>query len=251
MKNLITPNLSSLVIYTSTSSWIKKFFLLTVLMSTAAFSTHSFANPSATGYTNYVTDTLRTPLRTNPTHRHKIIRMLPPGSKVTILKANNDGWSNVIFNHRGRDIKGWLPSASLQNMPIAQDRLTKQTEKVGTLTKENTQLKVDFSTLTTRYEETSEELREIKSESFQIESELSQLKAISGQSIQIGQENEQHIKRIKILTDENIIMKERISQAEDVVQRQWFLTGAGVLLLGVLLGRFFRKPTKKNKWNSL
>jgi len=53
------------------------------------------------------------------------------------------------------------------------------------------------------------------------------------------------------LEAKNNLLQEQLNQAADVVQRQWFLTGGGVLLLGILLGIFLRVPRKKKGWDSL
>jgi SH3 domain protein len=219
-------------------------FTSLTLLSTPSFSVQS-------GYTNYVTDAIKTPLRQSPGYRYKIKRMLKPGSKVTILEVNDDGWANVSYRYKGRNITGWMPTVSLQNSPIARVKLKAQIEKTAKTEKKYNQLKSEISTLDDRYVESSTELKKIKAENFQLENELSDLKEISGKSIQINQQNKEFVSKIKSLESENTMMKERLSQAEDIVQRQWFLTGGGVLLLGLLLGRFFRPPSKKKRWDSL
>lgn len=219
------------------------------LISLTLLSTASFSAPSA--YTNYVTDSNKIPMRKAPGYKYRIKRMLKPGSKVTITKVNDEGWANVIYRYKGRNITGWMPSISLQNTPVAKVKLKLQIAKTADVEKKYNQLKVEIAALDDRYIESSSELKKIKAENFQLEGELSELKAISGKSIQINQKNEAFISKIKVLESENIIMKERISQAEDIVQRQWFLTGGGVLLLGLLLGRFFRLPNKKKRWDTL
>lgn len=225
------------------------FALIALTIAFSSVSSSSFAVQA--GYTNYVTDASKIPLRSNPGYKYKITRMLKPGSKVTISKVNDDGWAKVVYKYKGNDISGWMPSIVLQNIPIAKHRLQKQITKTSLIEKKYNQLKVEMSALTERHNEISSDLKNIKTENFQLENELNNLKAISGKSIAMNKQNAEYIDKIQTLSSENVILKERISQAEDIVQRQWFLTGGGVLLLGLLLGRFFRMPAKKNKWNSL
>ena len=224
----------------------------TLFLTIAITSITTFGSPTllAAGYTNYVTDSVKIPMRSNPGYKYKIKRMLKSGSKVTILEVNN-GWANVIYRYKGRNIEGWMPSSNLQNTPIAKVKLKNQIEKTADVEKKYNQLKIELSALDDRHKEASSELKNIKTENFQLESELTELKSISGKSIQISQQNDEYLSQVKALESENTIMKERISQAEDVVQRQWFLTGGGVLLLGLLLGRFFRLPSKKSRWDTL
>jgi len=213
------------------------------------FSTISFSAQS--GYINYVTDSLEVPIRTGAGYQYKIKKMIRSGSKVTILEVNQKRWAKVTYQHKGQTLNGWMPIITLQNTPITKTLLKKQIQKTSSIEKQHNQLKVEMTTLDERYKETSEELKKIKTENFQLESDLDELKSISGKSIQINQQNEKNIIEIKKLTTENSTIKDRLSQANDVVQRQWFLTGGGVLLLGLLLGRFFRIPTKKTRWDTL
>jgi SH3 domain protein len=223
--------------------------LITLVMTLSSVSSNSFAVQA--GYTNYVTDTSKIPLRSNPGYKYKIIRMLKPGSKVTISEVNDDGWAKVVYQYKGNSIDGWMPSIVLQNIPIAKHRLQKEITKTSAIEKKYNQLKVEMDALTNRHDEINRDLTNIKTENFQLENELNNLKAISGKSIEMNKQNAEYTVKIQKLNSENAILKERVSEAEDIVQRQWFLTGGGVLLLGLLLGRFFRLPAKKNKWNSL
>ncbi|MDG4812895.1 TIGR04211 family SH3 domain-containing protein [Hydrogenovibrio sp. 3SP14C1] len=203
------------------------------------------------GYTHYVTDSIEIPFRSQPGYKYKILRMLKSGTKVTILEVNDDGWARLIYNYKGDDIEGWMPSSVLQSQPIAKVEVQKQDRKIAKIEKELNQLNLEKNTLQSRFNDTAKELKEVKQDNFELNKQLEEIKAISGNAIQLNNENKQMVQQIEKLNNENAIMKEQIDQAKDVVQRQWFLTGGGVLLLGLLLGRFFRIPNRKNKWNTL
>lgn len=238
MKKLVKSNktILSLMIAVSASS---------VTYSSAALS------EVQSGYTHYVTDSIEIPFRSQPGYKYKILRMLKSGTKVTILEVNDDGWARLIYNHNGKDIEGWMPSSVLQSQPIAKVEVQKQDRKIAKIEKELNQLNLEKNTLQSRFNETAKELKEVKQDNFELNKQLEEIKAISGNAIQLNNENKQMAQQIEKLNNENAIMKEQIDQAKDVVQRQWFLTGGGVLLLGLLLGRFFRVPNRKNKWNTL
>ncbi|HBQ44993.1 MAG TPA: TIGR04211 family SH3 domain-containing protein [Thiomicrospira sp.] len=205
----------------------------------------------SSGYVNYVTDSIEVPLRSNPGYKFKIIRMVKSGSKVTIQEVNDKGWAKLTYRNKGRDFVGWMPTSMLQATPISATLLKKQTEKTSRIEKSLNQLKQEKETLQARLTIATEELNTVKQQNFELEKELQNIKKISGRSLEISEENNQLSQQINQLKSDNIIMKEQLSQASDVVQRQWFLTGGGVLLLGLILGRLFRMPAKKNKWDSL
>lgn len=205
----------------------------------------------ASDYTHYVTDSVEIPLRSKPGYKYKILRMLKSGTVVTITEVNEEGWAKLIYRYKGNDIEGWMPSSVLQSQPIAKFRLESQIKKTANIEKQYNQVQLEKETLQNRFQETSLELKETKKENFELNKKLENLQAISGDAINLYDQNQNMKQEIERLNNENAIMKEQIDQSEDVVQRQWFLTGGGVLLLGLLLGRFFRIPSRKNKWNSL
>lgn len=203
------------------------------------------------GYTHYVTDSIEIPLRSQPGYKYKIKRMLRSGTPVTILEVNEDGWVKLLYKQGNRKTEGWMPSSVIQSQPIAKQQLEEKDNKIARIEKELNQLTLEKETLQSRFDETDTELKSVKQQNFELNKQLEDIQAISGQTMQLNEENQVMAQQIEKLKNENAIMKEQIDQAEDVVERQWFLTGGGVLLLGLLLGRFFRMPTRKDKWNTL
>lgn len=204
-----------------------------------------------TDYTHYVTDSVQIPLRSQPGYKYKILRLLKSGTPVSILEVNDDGWTKLSYNHKGEDITGWMPSSVLLNQPIARVRLAQQVEKTSHIEKKLNQALQEKSTLNSRFNDVNNELKKTKESNFKLQKQLTEIQSISGKSIELHEQNQQFMQDISKLKSDNAILKEQISQAGDVVQRQWFLTGGGVLLLGLLIGRFFRVPNRRDKWGSL
>lgn len=202
-------------------------------------------------YTHYVTDSVQIPLRSQPGYKYKILRLLKSGTPVTILEVNDDGWTKLSYRYKDEDIVGWMPSSVLLNQPIARVRLAQQIDKTSRIEKKLNQALQEKSTLGSRFNDVSNELKKTKEDNFKLQKQLAEIKSISGKSIELNEQNQQYSQEIEKIKSDNAILKEQISQAGDVVQRQWFLTGGGVLLLGLLIGRFFRVPNRRNKWDSL
>ena len=219
------------------------------LLGLALFGQSTAANATK-GYTNYVTDSVEIPMRREPGYSYKIIRMVTSGSPVKILEVK-DGWARIEYRRKGTTYKGWMPSTVLQNQPIAKVRLATQVKKMNVVEEKYNALKQELSTLQARFDETSKDLSTTKQEKFEIEQAFSRLKSVSGKAVALDEENQKIKVQLSSLQDQNTIMKEQIDQSEDAVKRQWFLTGGGVLLLGLLLGRFFRAPGKRKKWGEI
>ncbi len=203
------------------------------------------------GYTNYISDSLEVPLRRGAGYKYKISRMLKSGEAVKILEVAADGWARVQYKRGDKTYIGWLPSIVLQSQPVAKDRLAVQVQKTSEVEEKYNALQQELETLKTRFNDADTELAEIKQEKFELSKELERLKAISSNAVQLDAQNQEMKMRLSQLENQNAIMKEQIDQSDDSIKRQWFLTGGGVLLLGLLLGRFFRPPSKRKKWGEL
>lgn len=211
----------------------------------------NLAHAAEKGYTNYITDSLEVPLRRGAGYKFKITRMLQAGEAVKILEVNKEGWANVQYKSGGSTYNGWLPSIVLQNQPIAKTRLAEQIKKTTDLEEKYTSLQQELKTLKERFEKTDSELSTTKQDKFELSKQLERLTSISSNAVEIDQQNQQMKVRLTQLETDNAIMKEQIDQSDDALKRQWFLTGGGVLLLGLLIGRFFRAPGKRKKWGEL
>jgi len=205
----------------------------------------------ASGAVRYVTDSLEVPMRKEPGYKYKIVRMLRSGAPVQVLEVSPTGWVRVQYQTKNKTYEGWMPSILLKNQPIAKVQLNKQIEKTNRLEAENNQLKQELESLKKRFEETDKALKSIQEEKFKLDKAYQTLKQKSGQALELDAENKRLVQKLKETETQLILYKEQLSEAEDTVKRQWFLTGGGVLLLGIILGRFFRIPQRKNKWNSL
>lgn len=204
-----------------------------------------------TGYTNYVTDTIDIPVRRGAGYKYKIQQMLKSGTAIKILKVNSEGWANVEYTRGGKARTGWMPSSVLQNQPVAAERLKEQVAKTNQLEEQYLEIKQELDTIKQRYQEASTELSTTKQDRYELSQELNHLKEVSNNAVELDKQNQKMSARLSELENQNAIMREQIDQSEDVIKRQWFLTGAGVLLLGLLVGRFFRVPGKKRRWGEL
>lgn len=218
-----------------------------IILGLSVLSQPAQAVETAAGGLRYITDSFEVPMRSGASHKHRIMRMVKSGSKVKLLEVNEEGWAKVSY----AGTEGWMPAMVLENQPIARDRLDAQMAKTTAVEAKLNDLKQEMSTLQIRYDETSNELKTVKQEKFEITQELNRLKEVSSSAIELDKQNQEMKARLSRLEDDNAIMRGQIDQSDDAIKRQWFLTGGGVLLLGLLLGRFFRVPKKRQKWGEL
>lgn len=89
-----------------------KLLSTTLLLVSSLVSAQSFV---------YITDQVDIPMRAEKTFGDNIVRSLSSGSKLAILQATEDGWTQVKFEGS----TGWIISRYLSNNPPARAQLEK------------------------------------------------------------------------------------------------------------------------------
>ncbi len=183
--------------------------------------------------TVYVSDTnLEANLRSGTSQENRIIGMLRPGTKLTLLGEEN-GWAEVTLED-GRT--GWILKRYLSERPPWR-------ETAEQLQKENEQLRAQLNKVRTEYkqimQESAEVQRQLNSQQVDFQSvqrDYDELKKSSTNYLNLKMayenlQNEARQSKAKLDELEKAYGKLRTSRAI-----RWFLSGAGVLMLGWIVG---------------
>ena len=192
--------------------------------------------------TVYVSDTtLEANLRSGTSQENRIIGMLRPGTKLTLL-GEEDGWAEVTLED-GRT--GWILRRYLSERPPWR-------ETAEQLQKENEQLRTQLNKVRTEYkqimQESAEVQRQLNSQRGEFESvqrEYEELKKSSTNYINLKMayenlQNEARQSKAKLDELEKAYGKLRTSRAI-----RWFLSGAGVLMLGWIVGSYMARMRRR------
>lgn len=176
----------------------------------------------------YVTGVTKITMRTGPGTSHKIVAMLTSGTKLEILEFQTD-WS-MVRTAGGKN--GWVLSRFLtEEVPKALLVQQLRLENQGLLTALETARK------------TVGEL-EIKNEALTgIETKYRQLQQASADYLKLDAE----YKKLLKTSGEQETQIHTLEQNLDDEEQLWFLSGAGVFIVGLILGL----STRKKKKNSL
>ena len=180
----------------------------------------------------YVTDSIKITFRNGPSIRHKVLAMLKSGEEVEVLEELNswtkvrlkDGKEGYVLSHYlSPNIPKSFIINSLQNkVKYLQEQLQKLTQVKERLEASNSELKTNL------------ELKERRLA--KVEKEYNDLKSGSANYIETKQAKEQletENKRLKVQLATLLKRNKKLEKKDD---RLWFLSGAGVLLVGWVLG---------------
>src|SRR3569832_832321 len=202
---------------------------------------------TATAETRYVSDELEVTLRTGQSTQHQIVRMVKSGTAVEVLAtAANTGYTKV---RTPSGAEGWVLSRYLMTSPSARQQLDELQRRLATLEIENKQLKEQSGTLKEQNKSAGQQQKGLEDEKLQLEQELANIRKTAGSALALESENkrlkEQYLK-LQTVQQENLTLKDR-SESE------WFVRGAAVVVLGILIGLIAPrlKFRRKSSWDSL
>jgi SH3 domain protein len=181
---------------------------------------------------HYINDSMKITMRTGPATDRKIIALLNVGQEVEILKAE-DEWTMVrLLNGK----EGWVISRFITDQTpdsILLEALNKKhsdlqakaaslMEENKTLKDENNKLGHDLNTTEKKEKDLSKDYETLKRESKQFLDLQAKYKESTSKLAEQTQKAEKYEDELtKLLWNKNI---------------KWFLSGAGVLILGFIIG---------------
>ena len=225
---------------------MKRLSTITFLTLTLVTSSNAIANETA-----YVTDNLTITLRTGESLGHQVIRELKSGARLTVIESHDEtGYSHVTLED-GTD--GWVLTRLLSNTPGAQQQLQ---ETQSTLKKTRDELKKaqeQLSDSNSARHSSDQSLQQLQQENEKLTQELKHLQSISGNAVAMDNENNTLKTNQLHLETEIDALKQQNSVLEDRSARNWFITGTGVMILGMLIGLITPRLRwrKKSSWGEL
>ena len=203
---------------------------------------------SATAFaeTGYITDQLKITLRSGESTTHKVIRMLPSGTAVTILNRNEqtsyaqirlpDGTTGYVLNRmilRERPAREQLAEAKQQLVVLRQEP-GKLSSQLATLQEEHAELKANYTAMV--------------NEKNSLKIELSRLSKVARDPLRVAGERDEAVERGQQLADELDMIRLKNQRLTDRTEQNWFLIGGGVVIAGILLGLLLpHMRVKKNR----
>lgn len=198
----------------------------------------------------YISDELEIPLRAGAGTRFKIVKMLPSGAEVELLRNNTeDGYSLV----RVDNVQGWLLSRYLMETPSARASLAAAQAAVTPLQSTNQSLQQTIAQLRGTQKDSEARQAQLTADNQRLSQELAQIRKAAANAIAIDNQNRELQERVVQLESQLQLIQQENQSLGDATQQMRFLTGAGVLLGGIILGLILPRlrTNKRTRWGDL
>lgn len=198
----------------------------------------------------YVTDDVKLTLRSGPSMKNKIVKMLRSGTPLTVLKRTKDGYIKV---RTPSGSTGYILSRHTQKDQISKLRLKKADEELEQLRTQNLQLKTELEALKSKYTKTTTNETELTQQRDKLSKAFTELQQTASNAIQLKQQRDQLQERV-VNAERGLQQLKREKQTlENSANQTWFIYGGLLALLGVLFGLLIpriRWKKKPNNWDT-
>lgn len=195
--------------------------------------------------TLYITDSFRVPLRTGNTNAYRIIAELKTGTAIELLETDTESGYSKVRTKRGTE--GWVLTRYLISQPVAKIRLEAAEKKLKELSDQKIMLKGSQSELEQTAEKLQEDNQALKTFNTKLSDELNYIKQVSGNTVAINQRNQELIEENQQLQNQIELLTAETDRLKDDTNKEFFLYGAGAILLGIFLGLTIPSIRRKRK----
>lgn len=196
----------------------------------------------------YVTDTLVINMRSGKSNEHRIIRTLASGAKLRILSRGKK-YTKV---KTGKGESGWVLTRYLTRDPAAKVLLPPIKERLEKLEKEHSELTKNFKAVTKERDALKHAavgLDRLEKKHKKLVEDSARLKDVASKSTNLSEETKELARKNVTLESQMDLLMRELRGLRDGNNRLWFLTGAGVIFIGLMLGVLLTRTRKEKKSN--
>lgn len=194
----------------------------------------------------YISDELVVTMRSGPSNQHKVIGTLNSGERVNVVETR--GKFSKVKTDTGKN--AWVLTQYLQKQPIHKQLLLATEKKLEHLSSTNNELKQQLDQLQEQQQNINTELEQLNEEKQQLGGELQTLQEISSEPEKIYDENRRlrnESQKMQTLLDQ---LRNQNTELERKTDTRWFLAGAAVILLGIIIGTALARILGRRKGDS-
>jgi SH3 domain protein len=199
--------------------------------------------------TNFISDQLEVTLRSGKSTSHSILRMLRSGTPVEVLEQDKDSGYSLIRAH-GKE--GWVLTRYLMKGPVPRDQLTQAEKKLAELELENRKMMTAMQALKEEKGNIEKASSTMDADYRKVSQELAEIKRTASSALAIDSENKNLKSRVVTLERNLQTLQQENENLKDRTARDWFMVGAGVVLIGILVGLIIPRIRwrKKSSWDT-
>jgi len=206
---------------------------------------------AAQAETRYASDELEIALRSGTSTQHRILRMIPSGTPLQVLQHDEASGYTKVRAPSGTE--GWVLTRLLMTTPSARDRLAAAEKKLAELELQSRQRQTRLSETGKEIQALEQALEQTRAENQKLSKQLADIQRTASSALAIDSENKDLKNSLMQMQRDQETLRQENEALRDRTARDWFMIGAGVLVVGIILGLILPRIRlrKRSSWDSL
>jgi len=203
----------------------------------------AFAEPA------WVSDQFEITLRSGPSTSNAIQLMVDSGTRLEVLERDAEAGYTRVQTQGGTE--GWVLTRYLMNEASAREQLQALTSRLTSATSQGSSLNSQLNAIKGEYDSANQQIATLERDKAAVEKELAEIKRTAANVLAISDQNKTLMDqlaaaqiRADTLEQENRVMSSQTT-------RYWFVTGALVLVVGLVLGLWLPRINwrRRRRWD--
>lgn len=203
---------------------IVRIALLCALFATSA----AFAAPA------WVSDQFEITLRSGPSTSNAIQLMIDSGLRLEVLERDADSGYSRVRTPGGTE--GWVLTRYLMSEPSAREQLQTLTSQLTSATTRGSSLDAQMKAVKGEYDSANRQIAKLEREKAAVEKELADIKRTAANVLAINSQNQSLMDQLAAAQIKADTLEQENRSLSGQTTRYWFMAGALVLLIGIILG---------------
>ena len=182
----------------------------------------------------WVSDQFEVMLRTGPSTNNAIERMLTSGTQLEVIEEDSETGYSRVRTTGGTE--GWVLTRYLMGEPSAREQLTSLTNRLTSAAAEGSSLSSQLAAVNSEYDAATRQIASLESEKSRLEEELAEIRRTAANVIAINDQNKELRDQLANAEIQAATLEQQNRELTSQTTRYWFMTGALVLFIGMILG---------------
>ncbi len=170
------------------------------------------------------------------------------GTALDRLETNEESGYSLV--RMGNGLEGWIQSQYLVDEPIAKDLLQRTNDRLFELEADHQQTLLRFQEMESNRVALADSNESLHNRNEALSEELTNITQLAANVIAIDDENKQLRDEHDSLLNQIDALSVANQELQDTSNQQWFLRGAGTVLLGLLFGFWISRRIYHKRDNS-
>lgn len=190
--------------------------------------------PAAHGAPAWVSDKFEVMLRSGPSTSNAIQLMIGSGMQLEVLERDAETGYSRVTTPGGTE--GWVLTRYLMNERSAREQLEILTNDLTNANSRGTSLGSQLTAIKGEYDAANRRIDTLERDKTAAEKELADIKRTAANVLSINEQNKSLMDQLATAQIRADTLEQENRQLTSQTTRYWFMSGALVLLIGIILG---------------